>query len=74
MWQPEITILGMQTGPRGQREWKFYESLKHEKQAAAAGSNNSSALRYLTICIAADGLCRPQKLNVALFQQGLQGS
>ena len=64
----------MQTGPRGQREWKFYETIKHEKQAAAAGSNNSGALKYLTICTASDSLCVPHKLNVALFQQGPQDS
>ena len=29
----------MQTGPRGQREWKFYETVQHEKQAAAAASS-----------------------------------
>ncbi|CAL5229779.1 g13168 [Coccomyxa viridis] len=29
----------LQTGPRGQREWKFYETVQHEKQAAAATSS-----------------------------------
>ena len=33
----------MQTGPRGQREWKFYETVQHEKQAAAAASSTGVA-------------------------------
>ena len=32
-------VFVMQTGPRGQREWKFYETVQHEKQAAAAASS-----------------------------------
>ena len=32
-------LFVMQTGPRGQREWKFYETVQHEKQAAAAASS-----------------------------------
>lgn len=40
---PMPRLFAMQTGPRGQREWKFYETVQHEKQAAAAALSTVGA-------------------------------
>ncbi len=42
-WPSLHEVFVMQTGPRGQREWKFYETVQHEKQAAAATSSTVGA-------------------------------
>lgn len=61
-------VLVVQTGPRGQRELKFYETVHHEKQGAAASPSTVGESSHYRRCKKPDVRNRPTQERIIVVQ------